>query len=320
MEIEKAKVPKEYVVKIKDKTPLGYPRKYHSCLIAGSSRSGKTTCMVHILDKIAKAYKTVIVFSPSIKDPTWTALKRHDNILFLSIVSNHILHEIFERQKKAHTADKENSLLIKLSDSPQLVDEIKKALDEDAILKSLLGSALRNVWTELAEDLVKYIVEKKLGETAPVKKPRKPRTTRPKGKAVLEEITEDVVRKGRVPKSNLLPVPPILSSDAIKRGTRAQPVEDVVADDEAPVNTFVQQTAAAEHIAPRRSLRVQNQEQDEEPEYEINHIVDRRGKKRMYYKVNYVGYDSSYDEWRPARELERLAPEAVAEYNRLHPD
>lgn len=118
MNIPKAKVPKEYQIKIKDKTPDGYPKKHHSTLICGSSRSGKTTMIVHLIDVMAPAYKHVLVFSPSVLDPTWAALRKHDNVFFSDIVSNHILHTIFERQKKLHEQDKtgENSMLICIDD------------------------------------------------------------------------------------------------------------------------------------------------------------------------------------------------------------
>jgi hypothetical protein len=116
MEIRKAKIPKEYQIKLKDATPNGYPQKYFGLIIAGSSRSGKTTCICHLLDQIAPAYKTVLVFTPSVEDPIWTSLQKHENIFFADIVSNHILNTVFQRQKKLHSQNKENSLLIVIDD------------------------------------------------------------------------------------------------------------------------------------------------------------------------------------------------------------
>ncbi|KAJ3131157.1 hypothetical protein HDU90_008687 [Geranomyces variabilis] len=110
MEINKARIPKEYIVKIKDKTPDGYPK------------------------------------NPSIEDPTWTALRKHENILYSSIVSNHILHEIFERQKKLHSADKENSLLIVIDDygilAKQTGMDVTKPRPEEEILSTGIKQSL----------------------------------------------------------------------------------------------------------------------------------------------------------------------------------
>ena len=116
MEIKRAKVPKEFQVKVKDKTPEGYPSKYFSGIIAGSSRSGKTTCITHLLNQLAPAYEDVLVFTPSIEDEIWTSLRKQKNVYFTDIISNHILATIFERQKQAFKKDKDNTLLIVVDD------------------------------------------------------------------------------------------------------------------------------------------------------------------------------------------------------------
>ncbi|KAJ3020553.1 hypothetical protein HKX48_000632 [Thoreauomyces humboldtii] len=130
------------------------------------------------------------------------------------------------------------------------------------------------------------------------------------------------VKQGRIPKSNLLPIPPILSHDEYARGSSAaqSPSQDTAADetDEAP-NTIVQQTQDTVDTTPRRSLRVQNQQQEDDGEYEIDHIVGHRTFRRVeQFRVRYTGYGSEDDQWRPADEVEQLAPELVAEYKRIH--
>ncbi|TPX53260.1 hypothetical protein PhCBS80983_g06329 [Powellomyces hirtus] len=144
MEIEKRKIPKEFDVKIKDKTPDGYMKMYFAAIVAGASRSGKTTAICHIVDKVAKAYKTVVVFSPSISDPTWTSLRNHDNIYFSELVSNHVLINLFTKQKKLHDADKDNSLLIVVDNYGLLArdrgNDIHKLQKEELILSGIKQS------------------------------------------------------------------------------------------------------------------------------------------------------------------------------------
>lgn len=127
----------------------------------------------------------------------------------------------------------------------------------------------------------------------------------------------------RFPKSSLLVVPPLLSKDVTPNEMDDSEAEDNnVAD--VP-NSAVQNTPEPEQepedSGPRRSLRVRNQQSGEGDEYEIDYIVGKKGKgKRLQYKVHYTGYDRSFDQYRPASEVVQSAPEAVANYNRLHPN
>jgi hypothetical protein len=117
MEVKKPEIPKEFQVNIKDKTPDGYPKKFFATTMCGSSRAGKTTCIINIIQNLAKCYKSVIIFSPSADDPSWTSLRKFDNVYMSNIVSNHILHKIFERQKVLYKQDKTtNHSLVILDD------------------------------------------------------------------------------------------------------------------------------------------------------------------------------------------------------------
>lgn len=117
MEIHKVIVPKEHAIHVKDKTPSGYPKKFFVLSMIGSSRSGKTTCQVNLIDKLASSYTAVLIFTPSVEDPIWTSLKRKQNVYISQTVSNQILHQLFEKQKSLYRQDKQsNHILIVIDD------------------------------------------------------------------------------------------------------------------------------------------------------------------------------------------------------------
>ncbi|KAI9008011.1 hypothetical protein BC832DRAFT_591261 [Gaertneriomyces semiglobifer] len=134
MEIKKVKIPKEHDIKIKDTTPDGYPKKFFVMSIIGSSRSGKTTCQVNLIEKLASSYSAVAIFTPSISDPIWTSLKRKDNIYISPTISNKVLYDLFERQKGLYIADKKtNHLLIVIDDYGLLAKQSGKDVKKSSI-------------------------------------------------------------------------------------------------------------------------------------------------------------------------------------------
>jgi hypothetical protein len=117
MNVHEVNIPKEHRIRLRDKTPAGYPTKFFVLSIIGSSRSGKTTCQVNIIEKLAPCYSAVCIFTPSIEDPIWTALKKYQNVYISQLVSNHALYRLFEKQKKLYQTDKErNHILIVIDD------------------------------------------------------------------------------------------------------------------------------------------------------------------------------------------------------------
>ncbi|KAJ3005835.1 hypothetical protein HKX48_000435, partial [Thoreauomyces humboldtii] len=134
---------------------------------------------------------------------------------------------------------------------------------------------------------------------------------------------------GRVPKSELLPIPPMLMrdqfpnraphvaaaeipNDIVKAATDPEDPEDHEGEEE-------EDEPAPSAPAPRRSLRVQNKQQDEE-QYEVENLVARRIRRGITeYRVRYVGYDASYDQWNTREELLETAPRLVRAYDCLHP-
>ncbi|KAI9007406.1 hypothetical protein BC832DRAFT_620779 [Gaertneriomyces semiglobifer] len=142
MEIKRIKVPRENQIKYIDKTPPDIPLKKFFCLsICGSSRSGKTTCMVNLIENLSNAYTSVIIFTPSIQDDKWASLKKKDNVFIGDLISNHVLHNLFERQKALYNKKKEeNSMLIAIDDfgilARQSGEDISKPLKKEQVTSS----------------------------------------------------------------------------------------------------------------------------------------------------------------------------------------
>ena len=68
---------------------------------------------------------------------------------------------------------------------------------------------------------------------------------------------------------------------------------------------------------PRRSLRIRNQGEESNDHYEVDHIVGkRRYRGRLQYKVRWVGYDESDDQWVDEDDID--AAELIAEYEEIH--
>ncbi|DAC81646.1 TPA_asm: integrase [Powellomyces chytrid fungus MELD virus 2] len=128
-----------------------------------------------------------------------------------------------------------------------------------------------------------------------------------------------VVQKGRFARTDLLEIPPILSSDRME-----SMLDEEEENDEEEISVADQPNdllSKVTEVNPRRSLRIQNiqEDNDDAAEYEINFILGRRkyrGKRQ--YKVRYSGYGAEDDQWRDEKELLTLAPELVAEYENLH--
>lgn len=149
MEIHKVTIPKENAVHLIDKTPSGYPKKFFVLSIVGSSRSGKTTCQVNLIEKLAPCYAAVIIFTPSIEDPIWTSLKKKENVYISQLVSNHTLNRIFEKQKTIYKRDKSRGhLLIVIDDYGILArqtgndpkKDLKKQEDVSSGIKEMLDT------------------------------------------------------------------------------------------------------------------------------------------------------------------------------------
>ena len=68
------------------------------------------------------------------------------------------------------------------------------------------------------------------------------------------------------------------------------------------------------HSSRPRSRAPVNEEEEEEPEWELERILDRRSRARKFqYLVQYKGYTLLSDcEWRPEAELRELAPDLSA--------
>ena len=59
-------------------------------------------------------------------------------------------------------------------------------------------------------------------------------------------------------------------------------------------------------------------EDEEEPEYEVEEILDSRIRwKRLEYLVKWVGYDSGHNSWEPVENLEH-APKIVGRFHKKH--
>lgn len=141
MEVKKPFIPSKYKVTIKDSTPPTFPRKFFVLTMVGSSRAGKTTCIVNMIEHLAPSYNHVVVFTPSIDDPVWMALRKFDNVLVSQLISNHVLYDLFERQKFIYRQDKnENHMLIVIDDygilARQTGSDISKPLKEPEIVSS----------------------------------------------------------------------------------------------------------------------------------------------------------------------------------------
>ena len=63
-----------------------------------------------------------------------------------------------------------------------------------------------------------------------------------------------------------------------------------------------------------------NEEEEEEPEWELERILDRRSRARKFqYLVQYKGYTLLSDcEWRPEAELRELAPDLLEEFQQAY--
>ncbi|KAJ3175208.1 hypothetical protein HDU85_001980, partial [Gaertneriomyces sp. JEL0708] len=142
MEISPVKVPKENRIRYVDRTPPDIPLKKFFCLsICGSSRSGKTTCMVNLIQQLSNAYTSVVIFTPSIQDDKWASLKKKDNVYIGDLISNHVLHNLFERQKAFYNKKKEeNHMLICIDDfgilARQSGEDVSKPLKKEQATSS----------------------------------------------------------------------------------------------------------------------------------------------------------------------------------------
>ena len=63
-----------------------------------------------------------------------------------------------------------------------------------------------------------------------------------------------------------------------------------------------------------------NADEDEEPEWELERILDRRSRRSKYqFLVQYKGYPLLDDcQWRPQAELEELAPQMLKEFQHAY--
>jgi hypothetical protein len=123
-----------------------------------------------------------------------------------------------------------------------------------------------------------------------------------------------MIQYGRFAKTSLLEIPPILSEDQVAN------VEDSPApESEMEHNEIVSPPSTESAIeTPRRSLRIQNREEDDTL-YEVQHLVGkRRFRGRVQYKVRWLGYDAKDDTWEDESELQETAPDSVREYDDLH--
>lgn len=118
MEVKAVKLSPKDQIHVDDKTPGGWPSKFCSVAVCGSSRAGKTTWLCNFISNVVRTYSAIIVFSPSISDPIWTSLKRFDDKVFMSqTVSNHILAGVFDKQMRAYREDPgRNHILICIDD------------------------------------------------------------------------------------------------------------------------------------------------------------------------------------------------------------
>ncbi|KAI8996038.1 hypothetical protein BC832DRAFT_595734 [Gaertneriomyces semiglobifer] len=152
MYIHKVKIPKENEVKLVDKTPNGFPRKFFVLSIVGSSRSGKTTCQVNLIEKLAPAYSAVCIFTPSIEDPIWSSLKRKNNVYISHLVSNHVLNALFEKQRMLYRTDKTRQhILIVIDDygilARQTGNDPKKELKKHEEISSGIKEMLDTLYS-----------------------------------------------------------------------------------------------------------------------------------------------------------------------------
>nr|DAC81686.1 TPA_asm: integrase [Powellomyces chytrid fungus MELD virus 5] len=117
--------------------------------------------------------------------------------------------------------------------------------------------------------------------------------------------------KNRLPKSSLLIVPPLVTSDQS---------ENVDASDEPDIPNEAIEAAPPKDTEPRRSLRVQNTQRDEE-EYEVENLVGKRKfRGKVQYLIKWVGYGNEYNEWQDEQELLRTSGYLIRQYNRIHKD
>lgn len=146
MKIAQPKIPCQYQIKIQDKTPNGFPKKFFALTLVGSSRAGKTTCILHLIQNCARTYENIVIFSPSADSPEWTSLKKLDNVYMSSIVSNNILNNLFEQQKILYRSDKtKNHMLLILDDFGILAKENGKAIGAELKEPELVSSGIRQM-------------------------------------------------------------------------------------------------------------------------------------------------------------------------------
>lgn len=76
------------------------------CLCA-RRQSGKTIALCSIVREYARSMSAVIIFSPTIRlDSKWKSVMDYKNVLVSDKISNEVLMELLERQKRAHNPDK----------------------------------------------------------------------------------------------------------------------------------------------------------------------------------------------------------------------
>lgn len=131
----------------------------------------------------------------------------------------------------------------------------------------------------------------------------------------------------RVPKSDLLAVPPILAKDQAPNPEETEEERQTESGENIESaflqanqqNTAIQPAPEVDtNTQPRRSLRVQNRTRGED-EYEIDSIRGKRTyRKKLQYKVGYSGYGREDDRWVDATYLRRTAPQLVEEYEDNH--
>ena len=72
-----------------------YPEKPVRCIISGKSASGKSTLLFKILLNIINEFDKILIFSPTIHQPTYkTIIKCFNNFLPLNVIQNNLKEQI----------------------------------------------------------------------------------------------------------------------------------------------------------------------------------------------------------------------------------
>ena len=91
--------------------------------------------------------------------------------------------------------------------------------------------------------------------------------------------------------------------------TTPKPPETRTARKRAAEKPSGRATKRAKAIGALVQTKKEKQDQEQEQEFEVDHIV---GKKKGFYKVHWMGYDSTHDTWEPSAAIKAAAPDAIA--------